>query len=138
MDKIDLFNIKNRVHTFLVVHPRKMNKQKDNPFKYEVPTLYDCNGSANFYNKSANGISVYRNFEEDNPTTEIHVMKIKFNHWGKQGSVKMNYDKRCGRFSPITKPYYRENWLTGEKTQTALTANTEFLNPITTNDDFPF
>lgn len=143
LDKIDLFNIKNGTHTFLVVHPRKMNKQKDNPFKYEVPTLYDCNGSANFYNKSANGISVYRNFEESNTTTEVHVMKVKFNHWGKIGSVAMNYDMRCGRFTPIQRQYDRTNWLLNEPQQTALIPNTEFLNPIITNtnantDEYPF
>lgn len=130
LDRIELFCQKNRVHTFQAVHPKKMNKRKDEPMKYEVPTLYDCNGSANFYNKSANGISVYRNFDENNQSTEIHVMKVKFKQWGEVGSVGMNYNKVNGRYSPMGKPFDQRNWLSESNTttQSAMTANDNFLN----------
>lgn len=146
LDMIDNFCQKNRVHTFQVVHPRKMQKRKDEPNKYEIPTLYDCNGSANFYNKSANGVSVYRNFDEGNPSVEIHVMKVKFKQWGEQGCAEMLYNTVNGRYSPIGKTFDMRNWLseTTTTTQSAMTANTDFLNQSTIitqnqNDtDFPF
>lgn len=151
LDVIDSFCQKNRVHTFPVVHPRKMSKRKDEPNKYEIPTLYDCNGSANFYNKSANGFTVYRNFDEGNQSVEIHVTKVKFKQWGEQGLAEFNYNIVNGRYSPIGKPFDQTNWLseTNNTTQSTMTANNDFLkqstittsnndNGLENNSGFPF
>lgn len=97
LDKIAMFCENENVHCFLVVHPTKMRKKKDSD-SYEVPTLYDCAGSSNFYNKSDNGITIYRNFADDNKTTEVHITKIKFTHWGQLGSGAYHYDTISGRF----------------------------------------
>ncbi len=102
LDVMDLFCRINKVHLFLVAHPTKIKKDKDGNF--EIPTLYDISGSANFYNKPANGISVYRRFFADGDShTEIYVQKIKFKHWGKQGSTTLRYDTISGRYYYLTK-----------------------------------
>jgi twinkle protein len=44
------------VHFFLVAHTTKILKGKDG--KYEVPNLYSISGSANFFNKTHNGITI--------------------------------------------------------------------------------
>jgi twinkle protein len=95
MDKIERFCKINNVHCFLVAHPKKMNKRKDSVL-FEIPTLYDVAGSANFYNKTDNGLVVYRNFEDN--TVMVGVLKVKFDHWGYQGSVDFQYDKPSGRY----------------------------------------
>lgn len=95
LDKIAVFCEENNVHCFLVAHPTKTAKKKDSPL-YEVPNLYSIAGSANFYNKTDNGISVYRNFE--NNTTEVYVQKVKFSHWGKVGVCEFKYCLDSGRF----------------------------------------
>lgn len=60
--------------------------------------------SAHFYNKCDNGISVYRHFFEDGGSMpEIFVQKVKFKHWGRQGSREMQYDIPSGRYYIVGK-----------------------------------
>jgi twinkle protein len=98
LDLIINFAHKYGVHIFVVAHPTKMQREKGNG-PYLVPTLYDMAGSAHFFNKSHNGISVYRHFFEDGTSApEVFVQKVKFKHWGRQGSVNLQYDIDSGRF----------------------------------------
>lgn len=101
LDKISVFCEAENVHAFIVVHPTKMRKNKDG-MAYEVPTLYDCAGSANWYNKTDNGITIYRNFEDDNKMTDVYITKVKFTHWGRTGMSRYFYDTISGRY------YYNE------------------------------
>ena len=105
-----LYSFKQRfnVHLFLVAHPKKMMKDKKT-MKYEIPTLYDINMSANFFNKADNGFTVYRDFQEKR--TVVHIQKVKFRHMGKLGAVKFVYDWDCGRFSPEGLQFDRRNHL---------------------------
>ena len=98
LDLIINFAHKFGVHIFVVAHPTKMQRDKGNG-PYLVPTLYDMAGSAHFFNKSHNGISVYRYlFEDGTSSPEVFVQKVKFKHWGRQGSVALQYDIDSGRF----------------------------------------
>lgn len=106
LDEIVQFCEVNRVHCFLVAHPTKMRKDKDG-MKYEVPTLYDISGSANFYNKTDNGITVYRDFTTN--ITTVHVQKVKFQHWGQTGSVYFRWDADSSRFSVADEVIYSTN-----------------------------
>ena len=95
LDKISIFCEENNLHCFLVAHPTKMMKNKEDKL-IEIPNLYNISGSANFYNKTDNGICVYRNFETNK--TEIYIQKVKFSHWGKTGMVEYTYDLDSGRY----------------------------------------
>ena len=95
LDEIVTFCEINNIHCFLVAHPTKIKKNLQTG-KYEVPTLYDIAGSANFYNKADNGICVYRDFEEQK--TFVHIQKIKFDHWGTEGMAEFTYDVRSKRY----------------------------------------
>lgn len=95
LDKIAVFCERNNLHCFLVAHPTKMRKNQTGS-GYEVPTLYDIAGSANFYNKTDNGITVFRDFEKG--VTDIYVLKVKFSHWGEPGMCTFEYDKNSGRY----------------------------------------
>jgi len=132
LDEIAAFCEMNQVHCFLVVHPKKMQKNRDTGL-YELPTLYDCSGSANFYNKADGGISVYRNFTED--ISEIYFQKIKFEHWGKVGAVPMKYERISGRYYPSGSEPNRQNWIYNHPTEILVE------NPVasfSSSEDFPF
>lgn len=111
-----LYSFKQRynVHLFVVAHPKKMMKDKKTG-KYEVPTLYDINMSANFFNKTDNGFTVYRDFYKEGDKakqrTIIYVQKVKFRHMGKLGHVNFVYDWNCGRFNPEGHHFDRRNHL---------------------------
>jgi twinkle protein len=94
LDDIDRFNKLNKVHCFLVAHPTKMGK--DEAGNYKTPTLYDISGSANFFNKTDNGLCVYRHY--DSSASDVHIQKVKFEHWGKIGTINYGWSKETGRF----------------------------------------
>jgi len=110
LDKLTTFCKKYNVLIILVAHPRKMEK-KDNG-SYAMPTLYDINGSANFYNKCDFGMCVYRNFE--NHTTQFVVMKVKFKHLGEGGAANLTYNYNNGRYENVNSSiheWHNENYL---------------------------
>ncbi len=121
LDTITKFCERNKVHCFLVAHPTKMGKDKDN--KPEVPSLYNISDSAHFYNKTANGICVYRNFETG--LTEIYVQKVKFKHWGKTGLIHLGWDYINGRYYKGTPNY--DSWINSIE-QPKMIDNNNFLN----------
>lgn len=111
LDKIAAFCELNMVHCFLVAHPRKMLKQKGTQ-RYEVPNLYDISGSANFFNKSDNGICIYRDYDRE--VSQWYVQKVKFSHWGNTGFCEFKYDVGSGRFNEYSGgvPVYDNNpWI---------------------------
>jgi|LakMenE01Jun11ns_1017448.scaffolds.fasta_scaffold9957143_10 twinkle protein len=134
LDKITRFCELNKVHCFLVAHPTKI--RKDEKGNYEIPNLYSISGSANFYNKTANGITVYRNF--DTNLTEVYIQKVKFKHWGETGCVHLSWNRENGRYYKGT--MNNENWISYE--QPKQNYNTNFLNETTdlinNNIDIPF
>ena len=126
-----MFCERQRVHCFLVAHPTKIMKNKDTGM-YEVPNLYSISGSANFFNKTANGITVYRNAETG--MSEIYIQKVKFKHWGQTGCVHLSWDSVNGRYYKGIPNY--DNWISTVK---PLENNNDFLNDIIiNNEDAPF
>ena len=97
LTKLTIFKQKYDIHIFLVAHPRKMSK-KDNG-EYEIPSLYDIAGSANFYNQVDNGITVYRDYK--NQLTKVLVQKVKFRHIGELGEAQFKYNLQNGRYSEV-------------------------------------
>jgi twinkle protein len=94
------FAKKNNCLIQLVAHPTKMKKQANGT--YEVPNMYDINGSANFYNRADYGISIYRHFGDD-PMIDFNVLKVKWKHLGDGGTIQMRYNYNNGRLEDIEK-----------------------------------
>lgn len=86
------------VHGFLVAHPTKMYKD-DKTGKYKIPTLYNINGSSNFFNKTHNGFCVYRDFETGR--VDIYIQKVKFSWLGKIGYCSFTFDTYTRQYQPI-------------------------------------
>jgi len=119
LDKMDLFARKYGVHVFVVAHPTKLKQKKDSN-SVEVPRPYDISGTSDWYNKLANCLCVYRNFFEDGTsTTDIHVQKVKFKHWGHQGESTVKYDPDSGRYFTIGFQN-KQSYLRPETIQTAI------------------
>jgi twinkle protein len=89
LGKLLSFIKKYGLHCFLIAHPTKLQKDK-NTKKYEVPTLYNISGSAHFFNKTHNGISIYRDFESN--VVDIYVQKVKWSWLGKLGFCTFRFD----------------------------------------------
>lgn len=138
LDKLVTFGRTYNVLVFLVAHPRKMDKMNG---KYEVPNLYDINGSANFYNKCDYGISIYRMMHENE--VYAHILKVKFKHLGSGGAIKLKYDYRNGRYENFdydVNQWDYSNYLHSIKRHVEIVENKDFWNSIETiaKDDLPF
>jgi len=101
LTKLTMFCQRNNVHIFLVAHPTKM--KKDDKGNYEMPTLYDVSGSADFKNQTHNGATIYRVWENEatgeGGYTLFSNQKTKFDFQGEIGSiVKFNYHLPSGRY----------------------------------------
>ena len=86
------------VHVWIVAHPTKLKSEGK---KYPVPKLYDIAGSAAFYNKADNGITVHRpnRFE---PKVDIYVQKIRFKEVGRLGRVRLDFAIDTGTYTVST------------------------------------
>jgi twinkle protein len=98
------------VHGFLVAHPTKLAKDKRTG-KYEIPTMYSISGSAHFFNRTHNGLSIYRDFQTN--VVDVYVQKVKWSWLGKLGYASFHYDTMIRKYLPIngTPPELGEgNW----------------------------
>jgi twinkle protein len=88
------------MHLWLVAHPAKMQKNRDG--SYPVPRPHDVSGSAHFWNKADNCITVWRDQAEGSQDVDIHVQKVRFKHIGRIGLATLKYDRVTGRyFEPL-------------------------------------
>jgi twinkle protein len=83
-------------HIWLVVHPAKIPRNKDGT--RPVPTPYDISGSAHWYNKPDNIITVHRDQADGGQMVDVHVQKVRFKHIGHAGLAMLRYDKVTGRY----------------------------------------
>ncbi len=95
---------KHDVHVVMVVHPTKLERQKDG--SYPVPSLYDCEGSAHWRNKADNGLVIWRDFMVQKDEVSIVVSKIRFRQIGKLGEVKLRYSRVTATYSDLTPSNY--------------------------------
>jgi len=88
LGKIIKWARRNLVHVLLLAHTTKIAKDKDG--KYIIPNLYSISGSANFFNKTHNGICVYRDYQKN--ITDVYVQKVKQSWLGQLGFSSYQYD----------------------------------------------
>lgn len=141
LDRLTNFKQKHNIHIFLVAHPTKIPKDRDTK-EYDVPTLYNISGSANFYNKTDNGVTVYRDFNTN--TVRIYVQKIKYSHLGEIGMAEFAYNTTNGRYTELNTAEDNNTYL-GRNTfqmelheSTPITPNinpNKFIEPL---HDYPF
>jgi len=100
LNRLIFFERNHGLHLFLVAHPAKMRKRKDSN-QYEIPTLYDISGSANWYNKAEIGITIFREYSKDmnfTKQTVAVIQKVKHLFLGQTGTVSFQFDANCQRY----------------------------------------
>ncbi len=105
LQRISAFGRRHGCNMWIIAHPTKMLPLKRGD-AMPVPTAYDINGGAPWYNKADLIFTVYRTEDK----TQIHQQKSKFLRWGKRGRVAMlDYDELTGRFhAPMTQSDFVE------------------------------
>ncbi len=98
INKLIAFLDKYKVHGFLVAHPTKLRKDLKTG-KYEIPTLYSISGSAHFFNRTHNGMSIYRDFESG--VVDVYIQKVKHSWLGKLGFCSFNFNTYTRKYSPL-------------------------------------
>lgn len=88
------------LHIWQIAHPRIMRREKDG--SVPVPTPYDVSGSAHWFNKADNSITVWRNKEDDTKEVEIHIQKIRFRSIGQLGVCYLRYDRTTARYMDVS------------------------------------
>ncbi len=98
LNKLIGFLDKYKVHGFLIAHPTKLKKDLQTK-KYEIPNLYSISGSAHFFNRTHNGMSIYRDFETNQ--IDVYVQKVKWSWLGRIGYCSYNFDPFTRMYKPI-------------------------------------
>jgi twinkle protein len=87
-------------HVWIVAHPAKLQKDRETG-RRPVPTPYDISGSAHWYNKADNCLTVWRDPNEDDGP--VHVQKVRFKHVGKVGVAELRYNRVIGQYRDALK-----------------------------------
>jgi len=110
MGRVQQFIKKLDVMAWVVAHPTKLRKE-DVIFEdgtkgvdYPVPTAYDIAGSANFFNKADNIVTVHRDKDKNrNPNNhvQINVQKVRRKTTGKLGTYWLGFDYNTGTYQVL-------------------------------------
>ena len=109
--QLNTFAKVNELHIWVVAHPRKMENGADR--KPLVPSPYDISGSANWFNKCDNAITIHRHRTEDSDYVGVHVHKIRFQYKNGQPTTgkppaKLSYSVKNGTYGTYIKEF-KEN-----------------------------
>lgn len=99
LGKLTTFAQTHNVIIFLIAHPTKMKKGDNN--LYQIPSLYDVNGSADFRNQTHDGYCIYRYFADANNVDKVVFinLKTKYSFQGEIGKfVEFEYHLPSGRY----------------------------------------
>jgi twinkle protein len=115
LTELTSFAQRNNVVIFLVAHPTKMQKN-ENTGAYNIPSLYDVSGSADFRNQTHDGFTIYRNFGDSqqgtSDSTDFYNMKTKFSFQGEiNGLVRFKYHLPSGRYYAAGYNFENESFL---------------------------
>ena len=101
LSQINAFAKIYEMHVWIVAHPRKMeNGTNRQPL---VPSPYDISGSANWFNKADNAVTIHRHRSEEEDYVGVHVHKIRFQYKNGTPTVgkepaKLNYNIGTGNY----------------------------------------
>lgn len=102
LTKIRRFARNHHCHVWVVAHPVKIFRERESK-TIPVPTPYQISGSAHWYNKADNCITIWRDRDPKNESfeTQIHVQKIRRKHLGQVGVTKLHYEFSTGRYRDL-------------------------------------
>ena len=108
LGRVRAFINKTNAMVWIVAHPTKLRKEEvvfvngEKGMDYPIPTAYDIAGSANFFNKPDNIVTVHRdkdiNRNPDN-IVSINVQKVRRKTTGKLGSYMLKFNYNNGTYA---------------------------------------
>ena len=111
LSQLNTFAKANELHIWVVAHPRKM--ENDANRRVIVPSPYDISGSANWFNKCDNSVTIHRHITQDEDYVGVHIHKIRFQY--KNGKpttgrppVKLSYNIGNGTYGTYIEEF-KEN-----------------------------
>ena len=111
LSQLNTFAKVNELHIWVVAHPRKM--ENDANRRVIVPSPYDISGSANWFNKCDNSVTIHRHITQDEDYVGVHIHKIRFQY--KNGKpttgrppVKLSYNIGNGTYGTYIEEF-KEN-----------------------------
>jgi twinkle protein len=138
LTRLTSFAQMNNVLIFLVAHPTKMQKKTDGT--YEVPTLYDVSGTADFRNQTHDGFTIHRTFDSNETsgfTTFVNT-KTKYQFQGEiTATENFMYDKDNGRYYSMTASPDKTDWTFKHEVKQSALQNFGF-DEFEKIDDCPF
>ena len=120
LSQINAFAKIYEMHVWIVAHPRKMeNGTNRQPL---VPSPYDISGSANWFNKADNAVTIHRHRSEEEDYVGVHIHKIRFQYKNGTPTVgkepaKLNYNIGTGNYETYI-PTVKED-IFGESSENA-------------------
>lgn len=93
LSKINKFCQHYDCHIFIVAHPKKVERTATG---YAVVKPYDISGSANWYNKSYNILSLWRDMDSSDSLVDVYIQKIKFSEIGSLGTHTFEFNMSNG------------------------------------------
>lgn len=96
--KVRRFGQLHKVHMWVAAHPTKPDSSKgDAPIG-----PYDVSGSANWFNKADNFLSIHRpDRVSESAPVDVYIQKVRFRDYGRPGRVSFGFDKDSGRYFEI-------------------------------------
>jgi twinkle protein len=91
LKKVRQFARRTGLHIWIIAHPAKLYRTKDG--HYPMPSLYDISGSANWYNKTDNGLVIHRDKSNPEAPVEVHTQKIRERSTGEVGQTNFKYNR---------------------------------------------
>ncbi len=79
---------------FVLVHP---TKDVGVGGKIRVPSMYDIDGSAHWFNKPDIGLVIDRP-DPNIPQTALHITKVRFEDTGKVGKIMLSFNEQTSRY----------------------------------------
>lgn len=101
LQNIRRFARKYGINVWIVAHPTKPIKDRDGNVKR--PTMYDINGSSNWFNKADNGFIAHRKNKKENNEMTLYIDKIKNRYFGSLGEVVFDFKKNSGDYELLRK-----------------------------------
>lgn len=108
LGRVRAFINKMNVMVWIVAHPTKLRKEEvifmdgSKGMDYPIPTAYDIAGSANFFNKPDNIVTVHRDkdkFRNPENKVSINVQKVRRKTTGKLGSYILRFNYNDGTYT---------------------------------------
>jgi len=98
------FAKKNKLHIFLVAHPRTMGSEKADKTgerKTIAVTMYDVSGGANWFNTCDNAFIVHRDVDK----VEIEIAKVRRQEKDSPGRFSLHYNKSTRLYEDFSNGY---------------------------------